>query len=169
MLESARTRRYKFSSLDVRLTWVIKTKIHSRRNFLWEKMFKFSDSWLKNHLPYKNFSNVGYLSATIDKPPFAPHPGRGILSSPYTKPSRKTASSVYAIHLRNPEPYSLENVSWDQLRPLAVLCIQSRLARVDVCIIGRDPVGSLKYLPEGIEPKEDWYSNIGSKEVWRIC
>jgi hypothetical protein len=34
--------------------------------------------------------------------------------------------------------------------------------------MGRDPVGSLEYLPEDIEPKEDWYSNVGSEEVFRM-
>jgi hypothetical protein len=60
-------------------------KIHSRRTFLWKKIFKVSHSQLKNHLRYEKFSNVGYLSATIGEPPL----GEGYIILSIRKASMK--------------------------------------------------------------------------------
>jgi hypothetical protein len=78
--------------------------------------------------------------------------------------------SIYArgTKLRNPEPDSLENVSWMLLRPMSVLGIQRRLTGRDVGVGGVDPVCSLEDLPEEVEDEEDWYANVCCKEVWGV-
>jgi hypothetical protein len=68
-------------------------------------------------------------------------------------------------HLRNPEPDLLNDVSRNLFRPLPILSIQSCLAGGDIGIMRGDPVRSLQNLPKGIQAKEDWDTDISSKEV----
>jgi hypothetical protein len=43
------------------------------------------------------------------------------------------------IYLRNPEPDSLDDVSWVLLRPVSIFSVQGRLAGGDIGISSRDP------------------------------
>lgn len=52
--------------------------------------------------------------------------------------------------LRDPEPDLLEEVSRVLLWPLAIFCVECRLAGGDVGVVGADPPGALEDLPEGV-------------------
>jgi len=68
-------------------------------------------------------------------------------------------------HLGKPEPELLKDVSWELLWPLSILCVQSGFTSSNVCIDRADPTCSLEDLPEPVEHEEDWYADIGGKEV----
>ena len=72
------------------------------------------------------------------------------------------------IYLRNPEPDSLDDVSWMLFRPVSILSVQGCLASGDVGIRSRDPFWSLDYLPECVQDEKDWDADVGSKEVCDI-
>jgi len=69
-------------------------------------------------------------------------------------------------HLRNPEPDSLEDVSWNLLGPLAVLSVKSCLTGSDIGITTLDDRRSFEDLPEAVENEENRYANVGGKEVY---
>jgi hypothetical protein len=63
-----------------------------------------------------------------------PHNADVLAGSSYTPKYRMYVQPLPVHRLRNPEPYSLENVSWVLLGPLSILCIHCSLASGDVCI-----------------------------------
>jgi hypothetical protein len=69
-------------------------------------------------------------------------------------------------HLRNPEPDSLEDVSWNQLGPLAVLGVKSCLTASDIGIMSLDDRRSSEDLPEAVEKEENRYADVGGEEVY---
>jgi len=71
-------------------------------------------------------------------------------------------------HLRNPEPNLLNDVPWNQLRPIAVLGIQCGFSALDISIGWVNPLGTLEDLPEKEHEDVDWYTDIGGKEVANI-
>lgn len=68
--------------------------------------------------------------------------------------------------LCNPEPDLLNDVLGLALRP--VLSIKSSLAGPDVGVLGLDPAGALKDLPEAVKGEVDGDANVGGDEV-RHC
>lgn len=75
--------------------------------------------------------------------------------------------NAIAFPLRNPEPNSLEDVSWNLLRPLTVLGIECSLASRDIGISWVDKRRLLEDLPESIEDEEYWDAKIGGEEIWK--
>lgn len=69
------------------------------------------------------------------------------------------------IVLCDPEPDLLEDVSGNQLRPVAVLGIEGCLSGGDVCVDGLDPGRTLEDLPEEVEAEEDGDTEVGGEEI----
>lgn len=67
--------------------------------------------------------------------------------------------------LCDPEPYSLEDISWCQVGPLSILCIERRLAGVNIGVFRTNPFCALEDLPESVKTEEDWDTNVCSEEV----
>jgi len=73
---------------------------------------------------------------------------------------------LLVLHLRNPKPDSLVDVSWVLLGPLAILCIQCSLAGGDIGISRVDEGGSFEELPERIQQEENRNADVRSQEFY---
>jgi hypothetical protein len=78
------------------------------------------------------------------------------------------SDAVAPVHLCNPVPNFLDNISRDLFWPEFILCIQSCLAGGYVSVCSFDNWRSLEDFPESVKPEEDRNTDVGSKEVYGI-
>jgi len=70
------------------------------------------------------------------------------------------------LPLSNPEPYLLEKVTWNILRPN--LAVNSVLARPDISLSRTNELWSFDKLPSEVQNKKDGNVDIGNEKAWNI-